>query len=75
MITQRTFLGSGIGVRQHPQGGYTLAVPVAGADTARVYVGRWPTLGQAARYAVTTPLEQLEALAAALVARGRTLPC
>lgn len=30
-------------IRPHPQGGYTIAVPVPGAATARRYVGHYST--------------------------------
>lgn len=30
-------------VRPHPQGGHTIAVPVPGTATARIYVGNYPT--------------------------------
>lgn len=30
-------------IRPHPQGGHTLAVPVAGTATARLYVGQFAT--------------------------------
>lgn len=29
-------------VREHPQGGWTIAAPVPGT-AARIYVGNWPT--------------------------------
>jgi hypothetical protein len=69
-----SLLGSGIGVREHPQGGYTLAVPVPGAVTARVYLGRFPSIGAAAHHAVSTPVAELEAQAAALAAARRIQP-
>jgi hypothetical protein len=34
-------------VRSHPSGGFTVAVPVPGSITARVYVGRYSTSREA----------------------------
>lgn len=36
-------------VRPHPQGGHTIAVPVPGTATARIYVGHFITPEAAAR--------------------------
>lgn len=50
-----------------PKGGFTIAVPLAGSTTARIHVGLFDTRRDAARFAVRTPDEQLEAMASALV--------
>lgn len=56
-------LPPGVAVRPHPAGGHTIAVPIPGLLTARVYVGQFNSAKAAAAFAVKTPVEQLLGMA------------